>query len=391
MDINKAFYKTIFKNLFSDPCTIKYWDGEEVNYGTGNSKFKLILNEPIPKADFIHDPSMTFGEGYMFKKIEIEGDLQEIVESLFNNQDGFLTKGNLFGKAINVITNNVKKSKENVEHHYDIGNDFYKLWLDDTMTYSCGYFKTKEDTLLEAQKNKVDYILKKLCLLEGQSILDIGCGWGELIITAAKKYKVKALGITLSTEQFERVKERIELEGLKDQVEVKLIDYRELKDMKFDRVLSVGMAEHLGKKHIDEYFKQVSNFLNIGGLSLLHTITGIGGDGTNTWVNKYIFPGGYIPNVKELISGMIDQHFNLLDAESLRVHYAMTLENWALNFEKALPEISKSKDEVFIRMWRLYLNTFAANFRTGNIDIHQFLFVKGINKLLPYTREHLYK
>jgi cyclopropane-fatty-acyl-phospholipid synthase len=390
MDINKSFYKTIFKNLFTDPCTVKYWDGDEESYGTGSSKFKLILNEPISKADFINDPSMTFGEGYMFKKIELEGQLQQVVESLFNNSDSFLNKGNLLGKAIKVIANNTKKSKENVEHHYDIGNDFYKLWLDDTMTYSCGYFKTEEDTLLEAQKNKVDHILKKLSLSEGQSLLDIGCGWGELIITAAKKYKVKAMGITLSSEQFAKVKERIESEGLKDMVDVKLIDYRELKDMKFDRVLSVGMAEHLGKKNINEYFEKVNNLLNTGGLSLLHTITGIGEDGTNSWVNKYIFPGGYIPNVKELITGIVDNHFNLLDAESLRVHYAMTLEHWAKNFEKALPEISKSKDEVFIRMWRLYLNTFAANFRTGNIDIHQFLFVKGINTQLPLTRHHLY-
>jgi cyclopropane-fatty-acyl-phospholipid synthase len=391
MDLNKSFYKTIFKNLLSDPYSVKYWDGEEEYYGTGETKFKLILNEPLSKTDFINDPSMTFGEGYMHNKIEIEGNLQVALESLFNNQNSFVRKGEFMSKALKVMTNNTRKSKKNIEHHYDIGNDFYQLWLDETMTYSCGYFKTPEDSLKEAQKNKIDHILKKLCLAEGESLLDIGCGWGELILTAAKTYKVKALGITLSSEQFARVKERIKEEGLEDLAEVELIDYRELTGRKFDRIVSVGMAEHLGKKHINEYFEAINKLLPAGGISLLHTITGIGEDGTNTWVNKYIFPGGYIPNVKELIASMTNQAFNLIDAESLRVHYAMTLENWSRNFEGALPEIRKTKDEVFIRMWRLYLNTFAANFRTGNINIHQFLFVKGVNNELPLTREYLYK
>lgn len=389
MDLNKSFYKTVFKNLFTDPCTVKYWDGEEEHYGIGKDKFKIIISEPISKADFISDPSMTFGEAYMFKKIDVEGNLQVAIESLFSNQDGFLRKGHLAQKAVKIVASTKKRSKENIEHHYDIGNDFYKLWLDDTMTYSCGYFKTPEDSLLDAQKNKIDHILKKLCLAKGQSLLDIGCGWGELIITAAKKYNVKALGITLSTEQFTRVKERIEEEGLKNQVEVQLIDYRDLKGQQFNKVLSVGMAEHLGKKHINEYFEAINNLLLPGGMSLLHSITGRGEDGTNTWINKYIFPGGYVPNIKELIGGITDQNFNLLDAESLRMHYAITLENWAANFENALPEISKTKDQSFIRMWRLYLNSCAANFKVGNIDIHQLLFSKGINHEIPMTRDYI--
>jgi len=391
MDINKSFYKTIFKNIFVDTFTVKYWDGEEEIYGTGKSKFKVIFNEPISKVDFINDPSMAFGEGFMFKKVEIEGNLQKVIESLFNNENSFVRKANPMGKALKSITNNIQKSKKNIEHHYDIGNDFYKLWLDDTMTYSCGYFKSLEDSLLDAQRNKVEHILKKLYLSEGDSLLDIGCGWGELIIEAAKKYRVKAMGITLSSEQFERVKERIVKEGLGDLVEVELLDYRELNNRKFNRVVSVGMAEHLGKKCINEYFETVNKLLYKGGLSLLHTITGIGENGTNTWVNKYIFPGGYIPNIKELANGMTDQEFKLIDAENLRIHYALTLENWAINFEKALPEIKKTNDEVFIRMWRLYLNTFAANFRTGNIDIHQFLFSKGQNDGLPLTRKYIYE
>lgn len=394
MNVDKVFYKALFKNLFSDPCRIRFWDGEVENYGKGECKFEVIFNEPIPKAEIIADPSLAFGEAYMTNKIEIEGSLEDVIESLYNNKDSFLGNSNRYSNLLKKISNNVKKSKENVQHHYDIGNDFYKLWLDETMTYSCAYFKTPDDSLYQAQENKVNHILKKLALKEGQTLLDIGCGWGELIINAAKRYKVKAMGITLSSEQFARVQERIKEEGLSDFVEVQLRDYREIKDIKFHRVVSVGMIEHVGKDHLNEYFSKVNELLTDGGLSLLHCITSQKYNekgGTNSWINKYIFPGGYIPSVKELVSYMESESLCFIDMESLRRHYGKTLEIWAQNFEKALPEISKTKDETFIRIWRLYLNSCAASFNCGNIDIHQFLFTKGINNDLPWTREYMYE
>lgn len=390
MGINKVFYKALFKNLFSNPCKVKFWDGEAERYGTDESEFEIIFNEPIPKADIISDPSLAFGEAYMTKKIDIKGSVQKVIESLYNNKESFLSNSGKYANLINMISNNVKKSKENIEFHYDIGNDFYKLWLDDTMTYSCGYFKSPDDSLNTAQKNKVEHILKKLALKEGQTLLDIGCGWGELIINAAKKYKVKAMGITLSSEQFTRVKDRIKNEGLSNLVQVQLMDYRELKNRTFDRVVSVGMVEHVGKDHLSEYFSAIYNLLNDHGVSMLHCITGIDNGGTNTWIDKYIFPGGYIPAVKELVCQIVEQGFYLTDAESLRRHYGRTLEHWAKNFENALPEIRKIKDETFIRMWRLYLNSCAASFNCGNIDIHQFLFTKGISDELPWTRGYMY-
>ncbi|MTK13052.1 MAG: class I SAM-dependent methyltransferase [Clostridiaceae bacterium] len=393
MNIDKAFYKTLIKNLFSDFCRIRFWDGEVENYGDGECKFEIIFNEPIPKSDIIKDPSLTFGEAYMTKKIDIEGSIEDVIESLYNNKESFLSNSNRYSHMFRKISNNVKRSKENIEHHYDLGNDFYKLWLDDTLTYSCAYFKSPDDSLNQAQRNKVEHILKKLALKEGQRLLDIGCGWGELIINAAKKYKVKATGITLSSEQFARVNERIKEESLSDLVEVQLIDYREIKNRKFDRIVSVGMVEHVGKDHLNEYFSTVNNLLNEGGLSMLHCITSMKEceGGTNSWIDKYIFPGGYIPSVKELISHMTGENFSLTDVESLRRHYGRTLEHWARNFENALPEIRKTKDETFIRMWRLYLNSCAASFNCGNIDIHQFLFAKGINNELPWTREYIYE
>lgn len=390
MDIDKAFYRNLLKNLFFDPCEVKFWDGEVAKFGDGMPQFRINFHEPIAKSELLSDPSMAFGEGYMLKKFDVEGSLQRVIESIYKNQNSFLWQNNQLDKLCKIISNSIRKSKANVQFHYDIGNDFYSLWLDETMTYSCGYFKSFEDSLLQAQQNKVDHILRKLNLQPGQALLDIGCGWGELILKAAKTYQVKALGVTLSSEQYARTAERIKNEGLQDSVEVQLTDYRELKGRTFDRVVSVGMLEHVGKEYLDSYFSAVNSLLNDSGVSLLHTITGYDGSGTNSWINKYIFPGGYIPAVQELVSIIAAKRFYLIDLESLREHYTRTLEHWTQNFEKVLPTIAKMKDETFIRMWRLYLNSCAASFHCGNIDLHQFLFTKGVNNTWPPTRMYMY-
>ncbi|EKQ56520.1 MULTISPECIES: cyclopropane-fatty-acyl-phospholipid synthase family protein [unclassified Clostridium] len=399
MDIDKMFYKSLLKNLFSDPFELVFWDGtsekyvqnQTANYVDDEPTFKIIFNEPLPKNNIIKNPSLVFGEAYMTKKIEIDGSVQKVIESLYNNKESFLSNSDKYSKFLKKISNNIKNSKDNIEFHYDIGNDFYKLWLDDTMTYSCAYFKSPNDSLTQAQKNKVEHILKKLDLREGETLLDIGCGWGELIIAAAKEYKVKAMGITLSSEQLTKVKERIKAEKLEELVEVELIDYREIRNKKFDKIVSVGMLEHVGKDHISEYFSTVDSLLSEKGLSLLHCITAVEVGGNNTWIDKYIFPGGYIPTITELISCMSDKKFAVIDVENLRMHYGRTLEHWARNFENALPEIRKTKDETFIRMWRLYLNSCAASFNCGNVNIHQFIFSKGVNNELHWTREYMYR
>lgn len=391
MGIDKAFYHNVVRNMFSDPCEVKYWDGEVKRYGEGEALFRLSFKDPIAKVEIVSDPSLAFGEGYMHNKIDIDGAVQKVIESIYKNQNSFLNEKKTYVKLAKFLSNSLRKSKEDVQYHYDIGNDFYQLWLDETMTYSCAYFKSPEDSLNQAQKNKVDYILRKLNLHPGQTLLDIGCGWGELIFTAAKTYQVKALGITLSSEQYLRVKERIEEEELQDFVEVQQIDFRELNDRTFDRVVSVGMIEHVGKETLNDYFSTVKSFLNEGGVSLLHCITGHNEGGTNSWIDKYIFPGGYLPAVSELVSIIEANKFCVIDLESLREHYTKTLEHWARNFEQAIPEIRKMKDETFIRMWRLYLNSCAASFHCGNIDVHQLLFTKGVNNALPLTRTYMYK
>lgn len=376
MIIDKAFYHNIMKNMFSDPCEVKFWDGEIRKYGDGEVLFRITFNEPLDKSQIINDPSIAFGEGYMFGKIEIDGNLQKVIESIYKSKSSFLNDNGHYLNLVKKINNSIQKNQDDVKYHYDIGNDFYRLWLDETMTYSCAYFKSPEDTLEQAQKNKIELILNKIKLYPGQTLLDIGCGWGELILTAARDYQVKSLGITLSSEQYLKVKDRIKDEKLQNLVEVLQIDFRELHGRTFDRVVSVGMIEHVGKANIGLYFSSVDSFLNNEGLSLLHCITGNSEDGTNSWTNKYIFPGGYIPAVHDLIAKINDNGFNLVNLESLRKHYIRTLEIWSQNFENSLPQIRRMKDEVFIRMWRLYLNSSAASFSSGNLDIHQFLFTK---------------
>ncbi|CAG7840512.1 MULTISPECIES: SAM-dependent methyltransferase [Clostridium] len=391
--MGKFFLNKFLKNLFSETCEVQYWDGTIEKFGEGKSKFKILINKHISEKEIIKDPFLTLGEAYMDNIIDFQGSIQEIIESIYKNKESFLHKASIFSKLYNVTKHSIKQNKKDIQYHYDLGNNFYSLWLDKTLSYSCAYFKDNGDSLYDAQRHKVSYILKKLNLNKGDTLLDIGCGWGELIIDAAKEYDVKAIGITLSEEQVEKVNERIKENNLENLVEVKLMDYRELikEHKKFNRIVSVGMIEHVGRKNIPEFIKDVSELLEDEGVSLLHCITAQIEGEANEWIKQYIFPGGYIPSIRELVYNMAEANLHLVDVESLRLHYSKTLECWAKNFENNLEKVKKIKDERFIRMWRLYLNSCAASFHYGVIDIHQFLVTKGLNNKLPMTREYLYK
>ncbi|MDM0805802.1 class I SAM-dependent methyltransferase [Clostridium perfringens] len=393
MEINKNIVKSIAEHLSDRPFDLEYWDGEIIKYGEGEPEFKLIIKNFPSKKELLSDPSVALGEAYMKGDIDIEGDLQKFFESIIRNKDSFMNKNTVFRLASKIKAPSLIKSKKDIAHHYDIGNDFYSLWLDKTMSYSCGYFKNPTDTLYDAQMNKIHHILKKLNLKEGQHLLDIGCGWGYLIIEAAKLYKVKALGITLSEEQFKKAKERIKQEGLEDLVDVQLMDYRNLEksNLEFDRIVSVGMAEHVGHANLPLFFKNVDSVLKESGLFLLHNITNLVETEGNKWITTYIFPGGYLPTLREELNISADINFRTLDVESLRLHYMKTLEEWCKNFMNHLDEERDMFDDEFLRMWHLYLATCAAAFHYWDIDIHQILFSKGINNTLPMTRKYLYE
>lgn len=392
MNVDKLFIKTFSKIFDEDSFTIKFWDGDEIKIGKDEPLFKIILNKPIPKKDLITSTTLAFGEAYMDGNLEVEGDLLLMLNTVLKYKDKFYTN---FKELPNIFSNltSAKKQKEEVTYHYDIGNDFYRLWLDDTMSYSCGYFRSERDSLYDAQMDKIHHLLKKLDLKEGLSLLDIGCGWGELLIEAAKMYKVKGLGITLSSEQYKKFNDRIQEENLQNYLEVKLMDYRELEKsgLLFDRVVSVGMIEHVGRNNYELFMKNVSKVLKKEGIFVLHYISGLIESQGDAWIKKYIFPGGVIPTLREIISLSADYKFYTLDVESLRLHYVKTLLMWAENFEKNIDKVREMFDERFVRMWTLYLYSCAACFYNGIIDLHQIVFTKGVNNSYPLTRDYLYK
>lgn len=347
----------------------------------------MNFRKPISLTALMKSTSLALGEAYMDGDLEIEGDLYYALDHFLGQMDKFSTDESALKKLIFTSTEKKNQQKE-VQSHYDIGNDFYKLWLDETMSYSCGYFLHEDDTLYQAQVNKVDYILKKLYLKEGMTLLDIGCGWGYLLIEAAKKYGVQGLGITLSKEQYREFQSRIEKEHLEDRLTVELRDYRDLPDMgkTFDRVVSVGMVEHVGRDNYQTFMDCVNRVLNPGGLFLLHFISALKEHAGDPWIKKYIFPGGVVPSLREMLFCAAEDGFHTMDVENLRLHYNRTLLCWEKNYREHLDEVRKRFDERFVRMWDLYLASCAATFHNGIIDIHQLLLTKGINNELPMVR-----
>lgn len=377
---------SFLKRFDANPFKVKFKDNEYL-IGEGEPTFTVDLKEPIPVSKLMESTSIALGEAYMDGTLVIEGDLYYALNHFLGQMDSFSTSGNVLSKLThNPLTK--KKQAEEVQSHYDIGNDFYKLWLDETMCYSCAYFKTPEDTLYQAQVNKVDRILEKLYLHEGDRLLDIGCGWGFLLIEAAKKYKIKGTGITLSHEQYDEFNRRIKDQHLEDYLTVKLMDYRDLpkSGLKFDRVVSVGMVEHVGRDNYQLFNDCVDAVLEEGGLFLLHFISGMHEKPGDAWMSKYIFPGGMLPSLREMITDMTEDNFHVQDVENLRMHYNMTLLEWDKNFRAQLDKVRTMFDERFIRMWDLYLNGCAAGFYTGMMDLHQILVTKGVNNKLPITR-----
>ena len=376
-----------FFDRFSDYPFIIRWNGHEDRIGEGTPAFVVNLKRQIPVKELAASTSLALGEAYMRGDLEVEGDLYEALDHFLGQMNRFEAGGPGIKRLL--FTSSSKKNQQReVCSHYDIGNDFYRLWLDETLNYSCAYFKRPEDTLYEAQVNKTDYILEKLALKRGMHLLDIGCGWGFLILRAAKKYGVRATGITLSREQYQGCMDRVRSEGLEDLVHVKLLDYRDIGTLgeSFDRVVSVGMVEHVGRDNYEQFIRHVDRVLKPGGLFLLHFISSLKEHPGDPWIKKYIFPGGVVPSLREIMYYMGENNFHVLDVENLRNHYNRTLRCWADNFQAHREEVRAMFDDAFVRMWELYLCSCAATVHNGVIDLHQVLVSKGINNELPMVR-----
>jgi len=343
-------------------------------------------------------PDLYFGEAYTNGTLAIEnGSLSDFLDIIFLNIGR--SEINEFSKFLNKLRgayrfltnfNYKKKSKSNVAHHYDISEKLYDLFLDEKRQYSCAYFKNKDDTLEEAQNNKIDHIVKKLNLKPNQKILDIGSGWGSLAIDIAKKSKCQVIGITLSENQLKYSQKKAKEMNVDNQVQFKMMDYRDIKE-KFDRIVSVGMFEHVGRKYYKTFFKQIKKVLKPDGLALLHTIGSVEGPRSpHPWITKYIFPGGYTPSLSELTVPIEKSGLIISDVEVLRMHYAHTLRNWKNRFTKNKDKVLKMFDEKFFRMWEFYLVSCEKTFEWGDQVVYQLQLTKSMH-IAPNTRDYIYK
>lgn len=392
--------KTAFKKIAEmmhhscpdESFAFEFWDGDRISFGKAPCVTLHFKTKECVKK-IIRSGYMGFGESYMERALEIVGDMQRLFRLGFSiNFDestlSLLEKLRYF--IISLINRDtLRRVPKNISHHYDLGNEFYSFFLDKTMTYSCAYFNKEDDSLEQAQLNKYEHISRKLLLKPGDSLLDIGCGWGGMLIYAAQKYGINGVGITLSKNQYEDADRKIKELGLESQIKVIYKDYRELSG-RYDKVVSIGMFEHVGKKFIPVFIKKISVLLKKEGLGLLHTIGKDTPSSGDPWTFKYIFPGGYLPCLAEIVREMGKTGFSILDVENLRWHYAKTLELWVENYELNVKKVREMFDEAFVRQWRLFLNGSIAGFSYGDSRLFQVLFSNGINNELPPTRAHVY-
>ncbi len=379
--------------------------GRELRVGTpqpGYPEVRIRLTDKQVAREIVTDQSLGAGEAFMSGRLIVEqGDIMGLVTLIgLNNPFERRRKGRagIIKRSRNAInarlreSNRLSRARSNISHHYDIGNDLYKLMLDPThMQYSCAYWPREDITLDEAQEAKLAHIAAKLAIRPGNKVLDIGCGWGGMAIYLARKFDCHVTGITLSTEQLALARERAEQAGVAGRVTFDLVDYRKLarSGQQFDRIVSVGMFEHVGRPQFDVFFEAVADLLADDGVMLLHTIGRMGQPGrTDKFTDRYIFPGGYIPALSEMIAS--SEKFRLIpaDIETLRLHYAKTLRAWYAHCMANRQAIEAMYDERFFRMWTFYLSGSTAAFEAGGMCNYQVQYIRNRHSL-PITRDYL--
>jgi cyclopropane-fatty-acyl-phospholipid synthase len=372
-------------------------DGSRETHGPGGGRqITVKLHDRRAALELFRNPRLKIGELYMDQRLTVEDgsilDLLELVVGAKPWEQGrrkALGKGKA-GKLKSLFRRNpVRKSRSNVAHHYDIGNELYALFLDDDLQYSCAYFTDPKNSLEQAQADKKAHIAAKLDLKPGQRVLDIGCGWGGMALYLHKVAGVDVLGITLSEEQLKIARQRAKDAGVSDHVKFELVDYR-LLEGRFDRIVSVGMFEHVGAKHYDEFFAKCRELLKPGGVMLLHTIGKLGevSKAPDPFTDKYIFPGYHLPSLSQMCAASERARLIASDVETLRLHYAYTLRHWLERATNHRAEIEAMYDDRFFRMWEYYLAGGIVMFESGAACNYQVQYVRDRNAL-PITRDYM--
>jgi cyclopropane-fatty-acyl-phospholipid synthase len=392
--VEKWLAQQIFKAIGPAPMRLVIQDGVEISPPGVSPVATILIRDRRTLAKLIVDPEMAFGEAYAGGQIEVQGDLAQALEAVYESWPGGRADGSLYQRLtsqwMNWLQDNTRRgSRNNIHLHYDLGNDFYKLWLDSQLVYTCAYFPSPSITLEAAQEAKLDYVCRKLRLQAGETVAEAGCGWGALALHMARRYGVSVKAFNLSREQIAYARRKAAEEGLGANVEFIEDDYRNISG-KFDVFVSVGMLEHVGLSHFADLGRVIHRSVGDRGRGLLHFIGRSYKGDFSRWIRKRIFPGAYAPTLSEAMSVLEPHRYAVVDVENLRPHYAKTLEHWLERFEKTSQQISEMYDLWFQRAWRLYLAGSLAAFRAGTLQLFQISFAGAQNQSAPWTRASLY-
>lgn len=374
------------------------WDGQYFDLGKFISPLVTIHIKDTGAIPYLIASSMDkLGEAYVKGKVDFEGKLSDIISLGFTLARSTVSHSSNLHRFSRYFAHTKQADLKAIQFHYDLSNEFYQQWLDRNMVYSCAYFEQGNEDLETAQIKKIDHILTKIQMRPGDTLLDIGCGWGALVLRAAEKFGARCVGITLSKNQYALATERVKAAGLADQIEIRLQDYRDVSGQ-FDRVTSVGMFEHVGRKQLPKYFAKIHDLLKDDGMAMNHGITATDSDEADTnfgggeFLDKYVFPNGELPHIGRALHDMQEGGLEVVDVENLRRHYARTLTIWADNFEKNAPSIQSLIDTEHYRVWRLYLAGCAYAFQHDQISIYQVVCHKARRSAdtLPWSRRYIY-
>jgi cyclopropane-fatty-acyl-phospholipid synthase len=373
--------------------SIVLWDGSEIKASENRPVARVILRDRSALWRMVLCPPLGFGDGYSAGTIDVEGDLVDFNLAAIPARPSSNLAARLSADIGRWLyrprRNTLFRSKANIFHHYDLGNEFYRLWLDEQMVYTCAYFPTPSMTLEQAQVAKMEHICRKLELTPDQTVVEAGCGWGSLGLHMARHHGVRVKAYNISSRQIAYARERVRAAGLADRVEYIEDDYRNIAG-RYDAFVSVGMLEHVGTPYYSELGQIIAGCLKKSGRGLIHTIGRNRPAANNIWIERRIFPGSYPPSLREMMLVFEEAPFSVLDVENLRLHYAETLRLWLERFDRARDQVRASFDEAFVRAWRLYLAGSAAAFLGSSLQVFQVLFAYPQNNEIPRTRSHQY-
>ena len=391
--INGRLLRYLLQSLGDPPVRVSLWNGETVAPAAGEALAHVRIENRASLLKLLVDPEFQFGECFCDGSVEVEGDLVKLLEMLIRALSETASSAPPPRRVIERLrrrrANSTSDSRNNIRHHYDLGNEFYRLWLDRQLSYTCAYFPSPEITLEEAQIAKMDHVCRKLRLQPGEKVVEAGCGWGALALHMATRYGVHVKAFNISREQIAYAIERARALGADGRVEFIEDDYRNIRG-RFDAFVSVGMLEHVGRENYHALGSVIDRVLEGDGRGLIHSIGHLRPDPLNAWIEKRIFPGAYPPSLREILEVLEPSCFSVLDVENLRLHYALTLEHWLRRFDDARERVREMYDERFVRAWRLYLCGAQAAFRAGEMQLFQVLFARGRSNDVPWTRSYLY-